>query len=124
MTAAITTAARTASGSSSNKPVRKRSVTAVEHRDHERRKLALRPTAGVHRGLREAAVHDHAARKARAEVGGTHAEQFAVRVDLVVVSRRVGLGRAEPFRETDQHRAQSRRDEVEIVREADVGKPE
>ena len=95
-----------------------------EHCDHERRELALRAGAAVHRGLREAAVDQHAAREARGDVGGTQTEQLAVRVDLVVVPCRVGLRCAEPFRETDQHRTESCRRKVEVVRETDIRKAE
>ena len=47
----------------------------------------LRPGAGgsVDGGLREAAVDDHPARQAGADVGGAQAHELAVRVDLVVV---------------------------------------
>ena len=54
-----------------------------------------RPRTAVDRRLREAAVDDHAAGEAGGEVGRAEAEQLAVRVDLVVVPGRVGLGRAE-----------------------------
>ena len=44
-----------------------------------------------------------------AEVGGAEPDQLAVGVDLVVVPRRVGLGRAEPLGEADEHHADRRR---------------
>ena len=95
-----------------------------EHGDHQSRHQALRTGPGVHGGLREAAVHDHPAREARAEVRGTEADQLAVGVDLVVVFRSVGLGRAQSLREADQHHPGGGRGDVEVVREPDVGNAE
>ena len=43
-----------------------------------------------------------------AEVGGAEPDQLAVGVDLVVVPGGVGLGRAEPLGEADQHHADGR----------------
>jgi hypothetical protein len=86
--------------------------------------LALRAGPSVHGGLRKAAVDQHAARQARADAGGAQPEQLAVGVDFVVVLRRIGLGRAESFREADEHGAQGRGGDVEVVGEADLRKPE
>ena len=50
-----------------------------------------------------------------AEVGGAEAEQLAVGVDLVVLAGGVGLGRAEPLGEADEHDPGRRADGVEVV---------
>ena len=83
-----------------------------EHGDDEPRDLAVRPGAAVDRGLGEAAVDDHAARQPGAEVGRAEADQLAVGVDLVVVARRVGLGRAEALGEADERDADGARRQV------------
>jgi hypothetical protein len=61
------------------------------HSDDESRELRSCAGTAVDRGLREAAVHDHAAAQTCADVGCTQPDKFAVRVDLVVVTCRVVL---------------------------------
>ena len=51
-------------------------------------------------------------------------QQLAVRIDLVPLLGRIGLGRPQPFRERDDHDAERRAEQAEEVRGRDVGDPE
>ena len=77
----------------------------------------LRSSTGrtVDGGLGEAAVDDHAAGQPGADVRGAESDQLPVRIDLVVLSSGVRLGRAEAFGEADEHDARGRRERSEVV---------
>ena len=113
-------AARVASGSCSKRPVRNSRVDDGQGRDDQPGQLGARTGAGVHRGLRQAAVDDHAAGEPRCDVRRAQPHQLAVRVDVVVVPGRVDLGRAETLDETHQRDAHGRRPEAQVVEPADV----
>ena len=83
----------------------------------------MRAGRAVHRGLGEAAVHDHPAAQAGGEVRGAEPEQLAVRVDVVVVARGVRLRRAEPLGEADERDARRARRQVEVAAASTSGRP-
>ena len=88
------------------------------------RHLRPGPGAAVHGGLGEAAVDHHAAGQARPQVGGAEAEQLPVGVDLVVVPGRIGLGRAQPFGEADQHHPGRGRGQLQVVGRGHLRRPQ
>jgi hypothetical protein len=93
-------------------------------RDDQAGELGMGAGAAVDRGLGQAAVDDHPAREARGEVRAAEPEQLAVGVDLVVLTRGVGLRRAEAFGEPDEHHGDATGGEQAELMQAHVRKPE
>jgi hypothetical protein len=120
----MTTAASVASGQLLEQAGQEQQGHDRERGDDEPGHLALGAGTAVDSRLREAAVHDHAARQARSEIRGTHPEQLAVGVDLVVVAGSVGLGRSKAFCKADQDDAGGAAGELEVLLGTDVGQPQ
>ena len=121
MTAAMTTAASVACGRSSKSPVRKSSATTVRAAASSPESLRARAGRRVDGRLGEAAADHHAAGQAGGEVRATERDELAVGVDVPGL---VGLRRAQPLRERDQHHADPAAGQAAGVGEPDVGQAE
>ena len=125
MTAAITTAARVASGRLSNSPVRNSSVTTVSTATTIPDICDLAPAEPLTAVFERLPLTDHPGTQPSSEVRRAEAEQLAVGVDLVVLAGGVRLRRAETLGEPDEHDPGCGPRSAEVVVESDaVGRPQ